>query len=131
MQFSEYERITKEGAKLVDEGKYLEAIQSFQSLLDSDISDIDKSFMAYNIAVTCEKMGHRDETLAWYDHAIAYEQPYCRSYITEQKAAYLANNGYPADSLALYEWLYQQNYVQESDKERIWNNICILKNPRE
>jgi len=130
MQYSEYDRMAREGAKSLEEGKHLEAIAKFQSLLDSDISDIDKSFMAYNIAVVCEKLGHQEETLAWYDHAIAYEQPYFRSQITEHKAAYLANNGHPADALALYEWLYRQNYVQETDKERIWNNICVLKNPR-
>lgn len=130
MLYSEYTRISQEGSKHHDEGRLAEAAKCFASLVESDISDIDRSLMACNVALIHDKMGDTDGALAWYDQAIYFEQPYCRGYAAERKAAYLAEKGRTADSLALYEWLMDQPFSTEAEKERFWANINMLKNPR-
>lgn len=131
MEYQEYSRIANEVARLDGEQKFVEAVELLRGLVESDISDLDKSIMCYNAAMICgDKLKLHEDAQAWYDTGIAYEAPYFRFFVTEHKAAYLANSGYPQESLAIYEHLMLQPYVQEVDKERIWNNVVILRNPR-
>lgn len=130
MEYSEYYARTHAGAKAMEAGDHDSALQTFHELVTSDISDIDKSMMCQNIAHIYATLGHHDDALAWYDAAIEYESPYMRFHALEHKAAYLGNGMAPEDALPIYESLYEQPYLTENDKERIWKNIVILRNLR-
>ena len=127
MEYDKYVQSTQHASKLVEKGDYEQAITALEALIMSDISDLDKSMMCLNIGVVYDKMGRTQEALAWYDKGIRYEQPYSRFTITEQKAVYLAEKGYYQESLDLYEGLLAQPYLTENDKERVRNNINILR----
>jgi tetratricopeptide (TPR) repeat protein len=130
MDYTTYYETAQDGAKLHENGDYAGAIAVFQGLVDSDISDLDRAMMCHNVAQSYRSAGQVEDALYWYDRGIEYESPYYRFFVAESKAAYLAERGYDAESLAIYEALYPQPYLTENDKERIWNNISILRNPR-
>lgn len=130
MEYSAYYERAHEGARLVESGEYDAALQTFHGLATSDISDLDKSMMCQNMAHIYTKLNQHEDAVAWYDAAIDYEQPYFRFQALEQKAAYLGNGKYPQEALAIYESLYEQPYLTENDKERIWKNIVVLRNLR-
>lgn len=130
MEYNVYSDQVKKASDLVDQQQYSAALELLQPLLDSDLSDLDKAIMCHNIAVICEKMGDLDTCLAWYDHGIAYEEPYMRFLVKEHKAGILVTHGRPGEALALYEHLYSLPYAMESEKERFWYNITVLRNPR-
>ncbi len=98
-----------------------------RSLLASDISDLDKAMMCFNLAVVYDKMGRVTDALAWYDEGIAYERAHGRFYVTEQKAVYLAQMSRVSESLRVYKELLTHSYLTESDKERIRTNVKLLQ----
>jgi len=130
MDYQTYVDKANAASKKFDEKDFEGAIADFEALVKSDISDIDKSMMCYNITRACEEGGHIDLALEWFDYGISLEEPLCRCLVQEHKAAFLANQRRDAESLAIYESLYAQPYLTESDKERIWKNILVLRNPR-
>ncbi len=130
MEYRIYYESAHAASAHVDKGEFEQALQLFADLAHSDISDLDKAMMCYNAANVCGKMKRTDDAFAWYDAGIAYEQPYMRFLVLEYKAVYLSELGRDAEALAIYENLYRQPYVTENDKERIWKNITVLRNPR-
>jgi tetratricopeptide (TPR) repeat protein len=130
MEYRIYYETSHAASALVDKGDFEPALQMFHDLAHSDISDIDKALMCYNAANVCGKMKRVEDALAWYDAGIAYEQPYMRFLVLEYKAYYLTEQGRDKEALEIYESLYRQPYVTENDKERLWKNITVLKNPR-
>jgi tetratricopeptide (TPR) repeat protein len=68
-----------EGAGLVEKEEYEAALEKFQEIVNSDVTDLDKALMCNNIAVTCSKMGYLDQALAWFDEGIRYEEPWFRA----------------------------------------------------
>ena len=130
MDYQIYVDKANAASKKFDEKDYDGAIAGFEELVRSDISDIDKSMMCYNITRACEEGGHIDLALEWFDYGISLEEPLLRFLVQEHKAAFLANLRRDAESLAIYESLYAQPSLTEADKERIWKNILILRNPR-
>ena len=119
MDYQDYVDAASAANALFDAGKHDEAIAAFEVLLKSDISDIDKSMMAYNIAHICEKAGHLDHALEWFDYGISLEEPLCRCLVREHKAALFENLRRDAEAIAIYEALYTLPYETEPDKERI------------
>lgn len=130
MDYQVYVDKATAASKKFDEKDYDGAIVAFEELVKSDISDIDKAMMCYNITRACEESGDIELALEWFDYGISLEEPLFRFLVQEHKAAFLANQRRDAESLVLYEMLYAQPYLMESDKERIWKNILILRNPR-
>jgi tetratricopeptide (TPR) repeat protein len=130
MDYQLYVEKANAASKKFDENDLDGAMTGFEELVKSDISDIDKSMMCYNIARVCEKSGDIDLAIEWYDYGISLEKPHSRCYIHEHKAAFLANQRRDAEALAIYEALYTLPYITEGDKERIWKNMLILRNPR-
>lgn len=132
MDYQDYYNKAHKASALKDAGDNLGAIAGFEELVNSDISDLDKATMCRNIAIICEQMGALDQSLAWYEEGMRYEAPYMRTQLLEAKAAHLANfhKGRDAEAIAIYEHLYALPYVTENDKERIWKNLTVLRNPR-
>lgn len=127
MNYQDYWAKAKAASDLNDQGQREAAIAGFLELVDSDISDLDKALMCGNIAKIYEAMDRPEEVLTWYDRAIAYEQPYFRVFHLETKAAFLANRNFNAEALAIYQFLLEQPYTYENEKERFWNNIGVLQ----
>jgi len=119
-----------EAGKCNDAGDYLASIDIYVALVNSDISDLDKCKLCCDIAACCNKLEQWEQAEAWYDEAIRYEGPYSRCYAQEMKAGYYANRHLDAEAIAIYERLLPMPYQLESDKERIWRNLAILRNPR-
>lgn len=130
LDYKTYSDMAREGAALTEAGDHRAAIDIFVSLVNSEISDLDKANMCNNVAVCCDKLKQTEQALAWYEEGCNYERPYFRCYLAEMKAVYLSNLGRTAECIAIYEELLPQAFLLEHDKERIWNNLMILKNPR-
>jgi len=129
MDFQEYTKRVQRAAQLVERGDYEGAITLLRALIDSDISDRDKAMMCVNLAVVYNKLDRMQEALAWYDKGIAYERRHSRSFVAESKAAYLAERGLVQESVAIYEDLFTQPYLDEGEKERIGKNLEMLRGP--
>jgi hypothetical protein len=127
MQYQQYYDIAHAAAKMFESGDYDGALSNFLSLMESDISDIDKANMCQNIAKVCEKQGRMAEAMEWYDQGVALEHPWCRHLVAEYRAAALAQHGKPAESLAAYEALLRLPWLMESEKDRFRRNVEALR----
>jgi len=126
--YEQYEEKAKLVAAFVDVARYTEAIDLLQELIDSDLSDIDKSMMCINMAVVYEKMAQPERALFWYDHGISYEAIYFRGFVGESKAAYLYKLQRYAECLEIYRELSEQAFQTEVDKLRLQQNITTVIN---
>lgn len=127
MEYQEYVQSTNRASQLVERGDYEGAIAVFRELLSSDISEVDKAMMCLNIAIVCDKQGHLEEALAWYDQGASYERSHGQHYVAESKAAYLAEKRRYRESLNHYQDLLGRSDLTEGDKERIKRNIKVLE----
>lgn len=127
MHYQQYAQLAQRASQLVEQGDYAGASQVLHELLSSDISDLDKSVMCLNLAIVCDKQGQIEQALTWYERGIDYERRHSRCTVREKKAAYLVAKGRFRESFAIYEDLLAQGYLTESDKERIRQNLTILR----
>jgi len=123
MDYQEYQNRINRGAQMFEAGDYQTALETFISLVNSDISDIDKSRMCINVAVVYEKMSNVQQALQWYTRAVQFEKPHCRFEAQEYLAVYLKEIERPRDSLRIYESLLASPHLTEDDKLRLRNNI--------
>jgi len=131
MEYQDYYNKAHEANRLKEAGDVMGAITLFEELVHSDISDLDKANMCYNIAVCCEQLDFNDRALEWYDEGIRYEAPHMRTFVLENKAVHLCNKQRrDNEAIVIYEALYKMPHLLEIDKERIWKNLTVLRNPR-
>lgn len=119
MDYQEYQNRIQRGTQMFENGNYATALETFISLVNSDISDIDKSRMSLNVAAIYEKMGNQREALQWYTRAIQLEKPHGRFDAQEYMAAYLLEIGRGRDALRIYESLLPSSHLTEEDKKRL------------
>jgi hypothetical protein len=117
----------QQASDLVERGDYDGAITILRDLLSTDISEVDKAMMCLNIAVVYDKMGRTDDALASFAAGIDYERRHGRFYVTEQRAAFLAKQGRDRESLAEYQELLGRPELTENDRERIRQNVEVLR----
>lgn len=127
MDYDTYSTLCQDGAKLLDDGNPAGALEVFERLVASDISDLDKAVMCANVATVLDKMGRVADALRAYDRAIAFEWPYSRCDSLDRKAHFLAEKNEVAASLAIYEQLLLKPYAMEHDKARYRANIEALR----
>ena len=127
MDYQEYYQSAKQASEQAEAGEYESALSLLLSLVSNDISDLDKSMMCLNIAILLERMGRESEVLSWYERGISYEWPHSRCKVAENKAAYIARQSKPKESLSIYETLLMRQFLMEEDKNRIRTNIATLK----
>jgi hypothetical protein len=85
MDYETYYATAQQGGQEFEKGDYAAAQSTFQSLLDTDISDLDKCAMCLNLLLAVEKReAPAEEIQALYDRAIGYERPHRRYRATEQ-----------------------------------------------
>jgi Tfp pilus assembly protein PilF len=127
MEYQEYQNRINYGTQMFESGNMQAALDTFQGLVNSDISDIDKSRMCINVAVIYEKMNIPQQALQWYTQAIHLEKPHCRFEAQEYLAVYLKELGRPRDSLRVYESLLVSPHLSEEDKVRIRERLEQIK----
>ena len=111
----------------VEKERHAEALESIQALVASGVSDLDKANACLQAAGVAEKLGRSDDALAWYDRGMSYERQHSRFFVAEHKAAYLAGKGRAQESAALYTRIASESSLTEADKDRIRNNIAVVK----
>ncbi len=119
MDYQEYQNRIQRGAQMFESGNYAAALEIFTALVNSDISDIDKSRMSLNVAAVYEKMDNQREALQWYMRAIQLEKPHGRFEAQEYMAVYLLEIGRGRDALKIYESLLPSPHLTEEDKKRL------------
>jgi tetratricopeptide (TPR) repeat protein len=127
MDYQEYQNRINRGSQMFEAGDYQTALETFISLVNSDISDVDKSRMCINVAVVYEKMSNVQQALQWYTRAVQFEKPHCRFEAQEYLAVYLKEIERPRDSLRIYESLLPSPHLTEEDKVRLRQHIDELK----
>ena len=126
MDYQEYQNRINRGTQMFEAGDYQTALETFISLVNSDISDVDKSRMCINVAVVYEKMTNVQQALQWYTRAVQFEKPHCRFEAQEYLAVYLKEIERPRDSLRIYESLLASPHLIEEDKVRLRQKIDEL-----
>jgi len=127
MDYKEFQNRVDHGTQMFDSGNMQAALEIFTGLINSDISDLDKSSMCLNIAVIYDKLGNLQQCLEWYARAIQLEKAHCRFEAQEYLADYLKQINRPRDSLKLLESVLASTHLTESDKVRVRKNIEDLK----
>lgn len=127
MDYKDFQNRVDRGTQMFDSGNLQGALEIFTSLINSDISDLDKSSMCLNIAVVYDKLGNLQQTQEWYIRAVQFEKPHCRFEAQEYLASYLKQINRPRESLKILESLLASTHLMESEKVRIRQNIEELK----
>jgi tetratricopeptide (TPR) repeat protein len=127
MNYKDFQNRVDHGTQMFDSGNLQAALEIFTALVNSDISDLDKSSMCLNIAVVYDKLGNYQQCLEWYTKAVQFEKPHCRFEAQEYLATYLKQINRPRESLKILESLLSSTHLTESDKVRIREGIEGLK----
>jgi hypothetical protein len=129
MDYAEYCDRCQKVADLVEKQQnYAEAVQVLQGLIDdASLPDVDRSMMCLNMALVCEKLGHDDHALAWYDHAASLDRPLMRASSTMRKIDKLIQLKRTADAIALYEDLLGEPFLAMSERHIIEHNLAALR----
>jgi Tfp pilus assembly protein PilF len=127
MDYKDFQNRVDRGTQMFDSGNMQAALEIFTGLINSDISDLDKSSMCLNIAVVYDKLGNIQQCLEWYTRAVQLEKPHCRFEAQEYLAAYLKQLNRPRESLKILESLFSSTHLMEADKIRVRKNIEDLK----
>lgn len=126
MDYQEYQNRINHGTRMFEAGDYQAALETFIGLVNSDLSDLDKSRMCINVAVIYERMSNIPQALQWYTRAVQLEKPHCRFEAQEYLAVYLKEIDRLRDSLRIYESLMPSPHLTEEDKLRFRKNIAEL-----
>jgi tetratricopeptide (TPR) repeat protein len=127
MNYKDFQNRVDHGTQMFDAGNLQAALEIFTALVNSDISDIDKSSMCLNIAVVYDKLGNLQQSLEWYTRAVQFEKPHCRFEAQEYLSSYLKQINRPREALKILDSLMASTHLTESDKVRVRENIEQLK----
>jgi Tfp pilus assembly protein PilF len=127
MDYKDFQNRVDYGTQMFDAGNMQAALETFSGLINSDISDLDKSSMCLNIAVVYDKLGNVQQCLEWYTHAVQLEKPHCRFEAQEYMASYLKQINRPREGLKILEALFSSTHLTENDKVRIRQSVEDLK----
>jgi len=127
MDYKDFQNRVDYGTQMFDSGNLQAALEIFTGLINSDISDLDKSSMCLNIAVIFDKLENHTQSLEWYARAVQFEKPHCRYEAQEYMATYLKQINRPRDALKILESLFVSTHLTETDKVRVKQNIEDLK----
>jgi tetratricopeptide (TPR) repeat protein len=127
MNYKDFQNRVDYGTQMFDAGNLQAALEAFTSLVNSDISDLDKSSMCLNIAVIYDKLGNLPLCLEWYYKAVQLEKPHCRFEAQEYLATYLKQINKSRESLKLLESVLASTHLTEAEKVRVRENIESLK----
>jgi predicted negative regulator of RcsB-dependent stress response len=127
MQSEHFDQSLFLAARLVENSQHDDAIVVLRPLLECELQDFHKMIVCVNLAIIFGQKGQASDALAWYDRGIGYERMHGRFFAAERKAAFMAECGWLAESLSMYEKLLSEPSLTDEDSERIRNNFSILK----
>jgi tetratricopeptide (TPR) repeat protein len=129
MTYAEYCDRCQHVAELVDKQKdYAAAVQVLQGLIDdASLPELDRSMMCLNVALVCEKMGHDEHAVSWYEHAASIDRPLMRATATLRKADKLIQMKRTTEAIALYEDLLNEPFLAMSERHVIEHNLAALR----
>ena len=127
MDYNQYVQSAQQAAKHVEAGEHEQALAIFRSLVDSDISDLDKALMCYNMALVHEMRKREQDAISFYDRGVSYERLHGCHFVAEHRAGYFSRLGRDRESLRLYEDLLLRPSLTEEEKYRIRSNIDLLR----
>lgn len=125
--FNRYSEAARHAAGLMEAGRHDEAIAAFRELVGSDLCDVDRSMMCYNLARAHEAKGDRGAARRWYERGVEYERPHRRFMVAEALAFALSQQDEVRESLRMYRELLARPELTENDKLRIGGNIAALE----
>ncbi|HYG81793.1 MAG TPA: hypothetical protein VD861_15455 [Pyrinomonadaceae bacterium] len=114
-------------ARLVERGDYDDALLVLWPWTETGLPPFQKMITCVNTAAVYALKNQPDDALAWYDQGIEFERPLGIFFAAERKAAFLAEQGRTAESLAIYEGLLWESSLKDEDRERIRRNISTLR----
>lgn len=126
-----YVALTSRAAALLDAGQYPEALDIFEELVASDLSDFDKTMMCINLAVVHDKMGQHDQALTSYGRALSYERPSGAYFAEQHRAAYFSQIGMYAESIDCYRELLARAELKPNDRDAFSQNVTTLEKMRD
>lgn len=129
MTYAEYCDRCQKVADLVEKQQdYPSAVEVLQGLIDdASLPEVDRSMMCLNMALVCEKMGHDDHAISWYEHAASLDRPMMRASASMRKADKLIQMKRTADAIALYEDLLSEPFLAMSERHVIEHNLAALR----
>jgi hypothetical protein len=127
MQSEHFDQSLFLAARLVDNSQHDDAIVVLRPLLECELNDFHKMIVCVNMAIIFGQKGQDSDALAWYDRGIGYERSIGRFFAAERKAAFMAECGWTAESLSMYEKLLSEPSLTDEDGERIKTNLATLK----
>ncbi len=127
MNYKDFQNRVDYATQMFDSGNMQAALEAFTGLVNSDISELDKSSMCLNVAVVYDKLGNAQQSLEWYARAIQFEKPHCRFEAQEYLANYLKQINRPREGLKILEGLLATTHLMESDKVRVRESIEAFK----
>jgi tetratricopeptide (TPR) repeat protein len=111
----------------VERGDYDDALLVLWPWVETPLPPFQKMITCVNTAAVYALKNQPDDALAWYDHGIEIERPLGIFFAVERKAAFLAEQGRDAESLAIYEGLLWETSLKDEDRERIRQNVSALR----
>ncbi|HEV2802485.1 MAG TPA: hypothetical protein VGW12_18585 [Pyrinomonadaceae bacterium] len=127
MQTEHFDESLFLAARLVENSQHDDAITVLRPLLECELHEFHKMIVCVNMAIIFGQKGQDTDALAWYDRAVNYERGSGRFFAAERKAAFMAERGWNAESLAMYERLLLEPSLTDEDTERIRQNISTLR----
>ena len=127
MQTEHFDQSLYLAARLVENSEYDDAIVVLRPLVECDLHDLHKMIACVNMATIFGLKGQESDAMAWYDRGIGYERAHGRFFAVERKAGFMAERGWTAESLAIYERLLSEPSLTDEDAERIRHNLSLLK----
>ncbi len=127
MQTEHFDESLFLAGRLVENSQHDDAITVLRPLVECELDAFQKMIVCVNMAIIFGQKGQYSDALAWYDRAINYERPIGRFFAAERKAAFMAERGWQAESLAIYERLLLEPSLTDEDAERIRQNVSILR----
>ena len=114
-------------ARLVERGEHDDALLVLRPWVETPLPPFQKMIACVNTAAIYAMKNQVTDALAWYDRGIEHELPQGIFFAAERKAAYLAEQGRASESLAIYEGLLWEPSLKDEDRERIQQNVSILR----
>jgi predicted negative regulator of RcsB-dependent stress response len=109
--------------KLVNRGDYADAVTAMHPWVFADVSDWNKTIIAYNLAQVFIHMGQHDHAIVWFDYGIDLEQPLARTLVAEGKAAYLHGKGRVDEAVAIWSGLLAGTLLDADGRRRVETNL--------
>ncbi len=103
------------------------ALVELEKLEQSGLPDTYRAMVWVNIGLVRGKIGALAAAKAAYDRAIELEKPLGRHYAMTLKAVFLAEQGFPDDSIAIFEELLARSDILPEERAAYTENIRVLK----